>query len=129
MRCNLSCLLVFALSLINNVENTRKSRLNIAIVQQADDRKLTPSFRKTAREAIIWLFEEKLKVDEEDIPKRFSEKLLEKNGLSGMLTRVFNDKVYDALNNEYTKEQVDIFSSYKYSAEQMFLIKKYFIIP
>ena len=56
---------------------------------------------KTAREAIIWLFEEKLKVDEEDIPKRFSEKLLEKNGLSGMLTRVFNDKVYDALNNAY----------------------------
>ena len=57
--------------------------------------------KETAVEATIWLIEEKLKWSEEDIVKKLSQKTFYDNGLRGMLTQVFVNSPYAAINNAY----------------------------
>ena len=57
--------------------------------------------KETAVEATIWLIEEKLKCSEEDNVKKLSQKTFYDNGLRGMLTQVFVNSPYAAINNAY----------------------------
>ena len=56
---------------------------------------------KTAREATIWLIEEKLKWSDDDIRHRLSKSIFRKNSLGGMLAVLFNDSPYRAIENAY----------------------------
>ena len=56
---------------------------------------------KTAREATIWLIEEKLKWSDEDIKEKLSANTFIKNSLGGMLTILFNNSPYLAIENAY----------------------------
>ena len=56
---------------------------------------------ETAKEATIWLIEEKLKWSDEDIRKKLSQKIFKENLLSGMLTILFNGSPYLAIENAY----------------------------
>ena len=51
--------------------------------------------------ATRWLFEEKLKLTDEEIKEQLSVKLFEDNGLRGMLAKCFNGSIYDAINSAY----------------------------
>ena len=62
--------------------------------------------KETAVEATIWLIEEKLKWSEEDVVKKLSQKTFYDNGLRGMLTRVFANSPYAAINNAYPGKYV-----------------------
>ena len=56
---------------------------------------------ETAREATIWLIEEKLKWSDDDIRHRLSKSIFRKNSLGGMLAVLFNDSPYRAIENAY----------------------------
>ena len=56
---------------------------------------------ETAREATIWLIEEKLKWSDDDIKEKLSANIFEKNSLGGMLAILFNDNSYFAIENAY----------------------------
>ena len=56
---------------------------------------------KTAKEATIWLIEEKLKWNDDDIKEKLSANIFEKNSLGGMLVILFNDNSYFAIENAY----------------------------
>ena len=56
---------------------------------------------ETAREATIWLIEEKLKWSENDIKEKLSANIFIKNSLTGMLNALFNGSAYLAINNAY----------------------------
>jgi len=58
--------------------------------------------KETSKEAVIWLIEEKLKLNIKDI-KNISNlaNLFIDNGLIGMVSSVFNGSTYDAINNAY----------------------------
>ena len=56
---------------------------------------------KTAREATIWLIEEKLKWSDEDVRKKLSVNIFRKNSLIRMLTILFNGSPYGAIENAY----------------------------
>ena len=56
---------------------------------------------ETAKEATIWLIEEKLKWSDEDIRKKLSKKIFKENSLGGMLTILFNGSPYLAIENAY----------------------------
>ncbi len=56
--------------------------------------------KENAREATIWLIEEKLKWNDEDICRNLSKYTFIDNGLYGML-RIFNSSPFLALNNAY----------------------------
>ena len=56
---------------------------------------------KTAREATIWLIEEKLKWSNEDVKKKLTRNIFIQNSLGGMLTILFNDSPYLAIENAY----------------------------
>ena len=56
---------------------------------------------ETAREATIWLIEEKLKWSDDDIKEKLSANIFEKNSLGGMLVILFNDNPYFAIENAY----------------------------
>ena len=56
---------------------------------------------KTAKEATIWLIEEKLKWNDDDIKEKLSANIFEKNSLGGMLAILFNDNSYFAIENAY----------------------------
>ena len=56
---------------------------------------------ETAREATIWLIEEKLKWSDDDIKEKISSNIFEKNSLGGMLAILFNDNSYFAIENAY----------------------------
>ena len=56
---------------------------------------------ETAREATIWLIEEKLKWSDDDIKEKISANIFEKNSLGGMLAVLFNDSPYRAIENAY----------------------------
>ena len=56
---------------------------------------------ETAKEATIWLIEEKLKWSENDIKEKLSANIFIKNSLTGMLNVLFNGSAYLAINNAY----------------------------
>jgi predicted transposase YbfD/YdcC len=56
---------------------------------------------ETCIEAVKWLIEEKLKWDDEDIMKKLSAKSFRENGLGGMLSVVFKDSPFEAINLAY----------------------------
>ena len=56
---------------------------------------------ETAREATIWLIEEKLKWSDDDIKNKLSKNTFRKNSLGGMLAVLFNDSPYRAIENAY----------------------------
>ena len=56
---------------------------------------------KTAKEATIWLIEEKLKWNDDDIKEKLSANTFIKNSLTGMLNVLFNGSAYLAINNAY----------------------------
>ena len=56
---------------------------------------------ETAKEATIWLIEEKLKWSDDDIKEKLSANIFEKNSLGGMLAILFNDNSYFAIENAY----------------------------
>ena len=56
---------------------------------------------ETAKEATIWLIEEKLKWSDEDVRKKISVSIFKKNLLGGMLTILFNNSPYLAIENAY----------------------------
>ena len=56
---------------------------------------------KTASEATTWLIEEKLKWSDEDVRKKISVSIFKKNLLGGMLTILFNNSPYLAIENAY----------------------------
>ena len=56
---------------------------------------------ETAREATIWLIEEKLKWDDDDIRKKLSKKIFKENSLGGMLSNLFKNSPYLAMENAY----------------------------
>ena len=56
---------------------------------------------KTASEATTWLIEEKLKWSDEDVRKKISASIFKKNLLGGMLTILFNNSPYLAIENAY----------------------------
>lgn len=55
----------------------------------------------TAIEATQWLIEEKLKWDENEIKERLNYSVFSCNKLNGMLSVVYNDSVFEALNAAY----------------------------
>ena len=52
-------------------------------------------------EAVRWLIEEKLKLNDEELKNELSQKLFKDNGLSGMLQQCFNNSPYEAINSVY----------------------------
>ena len=56
---------------------------------------------KTAKEATIWLIEEKLKWNDDDIKEKLSANIFIQNSLGGMLTILFNNSPYLAIENAY----------------------------
>jgi hypothetical protein len=54
-----------------------------------------------AREATLWMIEEKEKRPFHEIPKKVTTKTFQENGLSGMLSHAFNDSPYLAIDNAY----------------------------
>ena len=56
---------------------------------------------KTAREATIWLIEEKLKWSDEDVRRNLSQNTFKENSLRGMLDVLFNGSPYFAIENAY----------------------------
>ena len=56
---------------------------------------------ETAKEATIWLIEEKLKWSENDIKEKLSANIFIKNSLTGMLNVLFNGSAYLAIENAY----------------------------
>ena len=56
---------------------------------------------KTAREATIWLIEEKLKWSDEDVRRNLSKNTFKENSLRGMLNLLFNGSPYLAIENAY----------------------------
>ena len=55
-------------------------------------------------EATRWLFEEKLKLSDEEIKAQLSYKLFDDNGLRNMLFSCFNDSLYQAINAAYPEK-------------------------
>ena len=56
---------------------------------------------ETAKEATIWLIEEKLKWSDEDVKQKLSRKIFRENSLNGMLDYLFNNSPYRAIENAY----------------------------
>ena len=56
---------------------------------------------ETAKEATIWLIEEKLKWSDEDVRRNLSQNTFKENSLGGMLTILFNGSPYLAIENAY----------------------------
>ncbi len=56
---------------------------------------------ETAKEATKWLIEEKLKWNDEQVRKNIKQIVFIQNGLSGMLTKVFNGSIFAAIENAY----------------------------
>ena len=56
---------------------------------------------KTAKEATIWLIEEKLKWNDDDIKEKLSANIFIQNSLGGMLVILFNSSPYLAIENAY----------------------------
>lgn len=57
---------------------------------------------ETAKEATIWLIEEKLKWSDEDVKQKLSRKIFRENSLNGMLVYLFNNSPYLAIENAYS---------------------------
>lgn len=56
---------------------------------------------KTAKEAIIWLIEEKLKWTDYEICNKLNYKVFKENGLGGMFSTIFNNSTYNTINSTY----------------------------
>ena len=56
---------------------------------------------KTAKEATIWLIEEKLKWNDEDVKQKLSLNIFRQYSLTGMLNYLFNNSPYLAIDNAY----------------------------
>lgn len=57
--------------------------------------------KETAREALRWLIQDKLRMDDEDIKKNYNYNLLREHKLDGMCRAVYNKRPFDALNDLY----------------------------
>ncbi len=57
--------------------------------------------KETAKEATVWLIEEKLKWSDEEICDKLSYQVFKDNGLAGMIVQIFNGSLYETLNNAY----------------------------
>ena len=57
---------------------------------------------ETAKEATIWLIEEKLKWSDEDVKQKLSRKIFRENSLNGMLGYLFGNSPYLAIENAYS---------------------------
>lgn len=57
--------------------------------------------KNTAIEATQWLIEEQLKWDESEVKEHLNYKVFSDNKLNGMLSVVYNDSVFEALNTAY----------------------------
>lgn len=55
----------------------------------------------TAKKATIWLINEKLKWNDEEIKANLTVSIFAENGLFGMLRKVFNESPYAAINNAF----------------------------
>ena len=64
--------------------------------------------KENAREAIIWLIEEKLKWSYTDICEKITMEVFIENGLGGMIQTVFDGSIYEALNNAYPGKFVKV---------------------
>lgn len=64
--------------------------------------------KETAREATIWLFEEKLGWSEEDICNKICKDIFYKNNLSGVFTTFFNSNILDVLENAYPGKYIKV---------------------
>ena len=72
---------------------------------------------ETAKDATIWLFEEKLKWDDEKIKNNISITIFRENGLGGMLYTLFNNNYFKAIVNAYDKKfKAEDFSKHQYMA-------------
>ena len=56
---------------------------------------------ETAKEATMWLIEEKLKWSDEDVRRNLSQNTFKENSLRGMLAILFNESPYRAIDNAY----------------------------
>ena len=56
---------------------------------------------ETAKEATIWLIEEKLKWSDDDVRRNLSQNTFKENSLRGMLAILFNESPYRAIENAY----------------------------
>ena len=56
---------------------------------------------ETAKEATMWLIEEKLKWSDEDLRRNLSQNTFKENSLRGMLAILFNESPYRAIENAY----------------------------
>ena len=59
---------------------------------------------KTAKEATIWLIEEKLKWNDEDVKQKLSLNIFRQYSLTGMLNYLFNNSPYLAIENAYPRK-------------------------
>lgn len=59
---------------------------------------------KKAKESIIWLIEEKLKITTDEIPKKLSQKVFVEYRLEDMLTKIFHGSVYKAAECAYPEK-------------------------
>lgn len=57
--------------------------------------------KNTAIKATRWLIEEKLKLTDEDLKNKLSQKLFEENNLLGMLTNCFHCSPFEAIDTAY----------------------------
>lgn len=63
-----------------------------------------PEALNNARDCMIYLLEEVLQLDENDIVENISKSIFLKNKLGGMLTLCFNGSVFEALDCAYPKK-------------------------
>ena len=59
---------------------------------------------RLAKEATKWMIEEKEKIPLHEIPQKVTVKTFKDNGLSGMLSAIFNNSPYRAIDNAYPDE-------------------------
>lgn len=70
--------------------------------------------KDTAKEATIWMVEEKLKWNDKDIKEKLSARIFYSNGLGGLLAVMFNYSPFKAIDNAYPgKFKKEDFKNYK----------------
>ena len=75
--------------------------------------------KETAREATLWLFEEKLKWTDEDICNYLSSKTFYENGLSGMFQMIYNCSPYKALEITYPGKFIKVNKSIQLAKKEV----------
>ena len=60
-----------------------------------------PEAKENAKECVVFMVENILKWDEEDIRKNLTKKTFQENKLSGMMNTLYNNSPYEAINDVY----------------------------